>query len=104
MGLVVCDWKFADCQVEVVPPEEVVTREHLNICSNDLEDLLFETEEMQPKEPIKELEKDLARLKMEIKGRSRTCQNPRTGQPTSIPGRDTQEEQRIVSHLSWEIT
>jgi hypothetical protein len=90
--------------VEVVPPEEVATREHLIICTNDLEDLLFETEELQPKESIKELEKHMARLWMEIKGRSRTCQNPRTGQPTSIPGRVTQEEQRIVDQISWEIT
>jgi hypothetical protein len=39
---------FADCQVEVVPPEEVTTREHLIICTNDLLDLLFKTEELQP--------------------------------------------------------
>jgi hypothetical protein len=90
--------------VEVVPPEEVATREHLIIRTNDLEDLLFKTEELQPKESIKELEKHLASLKMEIKGRSRTCHDPRTGQPTSIPGRVTQEEQPIVDHISWEIT
>jgi hypothetical protein len=34
--------KFADCQVEIVPPEEEVElREHLIICTNDLEDLLL---------------------------------------------------------------
>jgi hypothetical protein len=41
---------------------------------------------------------------MEIKGRSRMCKNPRAGQPISIPGRVTQEEQHIVDHISWEIT
>jgi uncharacterized FlaG/YvyC family protein len=41
---------------------------------------------------------------MEIKGRSRTCLNLRTGQRTSIPGHVTQEEQHIVDHISWEIT
>jgi hypothetical protein len=54
LGLVK-DWltrleKFADCQVEVVPPEEDATREHLIIHTNDLADLLFKTEELQPKE------------------------------------------------------
>jgi hypothetical protein len=108
LGLVK-DWlirleKFVDCQVEVVPTEEVATREHLVIRTNDLEDLLFATEEVQPKESIKELERHLARLEKEIKGRSRTCENLRTGQPTTIPGRVTQEEQRIVDQISWEIT
>jgi hypothetical protein len=58
------DWltrleKFAYCRVEVVPTEEVVTREHLVIQTNDLEDLLFATKELQPKELIKELERHL---------------------------------------------
>jgi hypothetical protein len=90
--------------VEVVPTEEVATRGHLVIRTNDLEDLLFATEEVQPKESIKELERHLARLEKEIEGRSRTCENPRTGQPSMIPGRVTQEEQRIVDQISWEIT
>jgi hypothetical protein len=72
--------------------------------TNDLEALLVVTKELQPKESIKELEKHLARHKMEFKGRSRMCQNPRTGQPTSIPGHVTQEEQRIIHQISWEIT
>jgi hypothetical protein len=66
LGLVK-DWltrleKIADCRVEVVPTEEVAAREHLVIQTNDLEDLLFATEEQQPKESIKELERHLARL------------------------------------------
>jgi hypothetical protein len=55
---------------------------------------------MEPKKLIKELERHLAR----IEGRSRTCKNPRTGQSTTIPGQVTQEEQRIVDQISWEIT
>jgi hypothetical protein len=78
--------------VEVVPTEAVASREHIVIGTNDLEDLLFATEELQPEELIKELERHLARLQKEIKGRSRTCENPRTGQPTTIPGRVIQEE------------
>jgi hypothetical protein len=65
--------------------------------------LLFATEELQPKELTKELERHLARLEKEIEGRSRTCKNPRTGQPTRIPGRVTQDKQRIVDQTSWEI-
>jgi ubiquinone biosynthesis protein UbiJ len=59
---------------------------------------------MQPKESIKELKRHLARLEKEIEGRSRTFENPRTGQPTTIPGQVTQEEQRIADQISWEIT
>jgi hypothetical protein len=108
LGLVK-DWltrleKFADCRVEGVPTEEVATREQLVIQTNDLEDLLFATKELQPKESIKELEQHLARLEKEIEGRSRTCENRRTGQPTTIPGWVTQEEQRIVNQISLEIT
>jgi hypothetical protein len=103
------DWltrleKFTDYRVEVVPTEEVATREHLVIRINDLEDLLFATEELQPKELIKELERHLARLEKEIEGRSRMCENPRTGQPTRITGRVTQAVQHTVDHISWKIT
>jgi hypothetical protein len=65
LGLVK-DWltrldKFADCQVEIIPTEEVELREHLIIRTNDLEDLLLlNSEELQPKESIKEIEKHLA--------------------------------------------
>jgi hypothetical protein len=59
---------------------------------------------MEPKKSIKELERHLARLEKEIEGRNRTCKNPRTGQSTTIPGQATQEEQRIVDQISWEIT
>jgi hypothetical protein len=57
LGLVK-DWltrleNFADCQVEIVLPDEVATREHLVIRTNDLEDFLSESEELQPKESIK---------------------------------------------------
>jgi hypothetical protein len=54
---------FADCRVEIVSADEVATREHLVIRTNDLEDLLFEGEELQPKESIKNLEKHLAQIK-----------------------------------------
>jgi hypothetical protein len=43
-------------------------------------------EELQPKESIKELKRHLARLEKEIEGKSRTCQNLRTGQPTKRTG------------------
>jgi hypothetical protein len=64
LGLVK-DWltrleNFADYRVEIVSADEVATREHLVIGTNDLEDLLFEGEELQPKESIKNLEKHLA--------------------------------------------
>jgi hypothetical protein len=69
-----------------------------------LEDLLFEGEELQPKEFIKNLEKHLARIKKEINGRDRTFVNQRTRLPTTIPGRVTPEEQLIVDQISWDIT
>jgi hypothetical protein len=43
--------------VEIVPPEDVELRKHLVVRTNDLEDFLFESEELQPKESVKELEK-----------------------------------------------
>jgi hypothetical protein len=71
LGLVK-DWltkleNFADCRLEIVSPDEVATREHLVIHSNDLEDLLFESEELQPKESIKNLQKHLVRIEMKLK-------------------------------------
>jgi hypothetical protein len=62
--VMVKDWltrleKFADCRVEIVPPEKVARRDHLIIRTNDLEDLLFESKELQLKESIKELEEHL---------------------------------------------
>jgi hypothetical protein len=99
--------KFTDCQVETVPPEEVELREHLVICTNALEDLHFESEELQPKESIKELEKHLAQMEKEIRGKTIMCMNPRTREPTIIPGcAVTQEEQRIVDQiqqLTWHL-
>jgi hypothetical protein len=108
LGLVK-DWltrleNFADCRVEIVSPDEVATREHLVIRANDLEDLLFEGEELQPKESIKNLEKHLVRIKNEIKGRAKTVMNPRTNTPTIIPGLVTEEEQLIVDRISWDIS
>jgi hypothetical protein len=44
----------------MIPPEEVELPELLIISINDLEDLLYEKKELQPKESIKELEKHLA--------------------------------------------
>ncbi len=103
------DWltrleNFADCRVEIVSAYEVATREHLVIRTNDLEDLLFEAEELPPKESIKSLEKHLARIKKEIQGRAKTCVNPRTRLPITIPGRVTPEEQLIIDQISWDIT
>ncbi len=108
LGLVK-DWltrleNFADCRIEIVSADEVATREHLVIRTNDLEDLLFEAEELPPKESIKSLEKHLARIKKEIHGRAKTCVNPRTRLPITIPGRVTPEEQLIVDQISWDIT
>jgi hypothetical protein len=103
------DWltrleNFADCQVEIVEPEEVELRELLVILTNDLEDLLFENEELPPKESIKELQKHLARMEKEIKGRTTGFINQRTREPTIIPGPVTQKEQRIMDQVSWQIT
>jgi hypothetical protein len=108
LGLVK-DWltrleNFTDCQVEIVSADEVVTREHLVIRTNDLEDLLFEGEELQPKESIKNLEKQLARIKKEIHERAKTFVNPKTRIPTIIPGHVTPEEELIVNQISWDIT
>jgi uncharacterized FlaG/YvyC family protein len=69
-----------------------------------LEDLLFESKEVQLKESIKELESHLARLEKGIRGRTRMYMNPRTEEPTIVPGHVTQQEQHIVAHISWEIT
>ena len=71
LGLVK-DWltrleNFADCRVEIVSANEVSTREHLVIRTNDLEDLLFEGIELQPKEAIKILRS----IWLESKRRSR---------------------------------
>jgi hypothetical protein len=105
------DWltrleKFADCRVEIlVPTEEVELRELLVIRTNDLEDLLFEREALQLKESIKVLEnKHLARMEEEIRGRTVSCMNPRTREPIVIPGRVSEEEQRIMDQISWQIT
>jgi hypothetical protein len=91
---------FVDCRVELVSPDKVATRENLVVHTNDLEDLLFEGEELQPKESIKNLEKHLARIKNEINVRAKTSVNPRTRIPTFIPGHVTQEEQLIVDQIS----
>jgi hypothetical protein len=69
-----------------------------------LEDLLFDGEELPPKESIKNLEKHLARIKKELHGRAKTCVNPSTRLPITIPGRVTPEEQLIVNQISWDIT
>jgi hypothetical protein len=108
LGLVK-DWltrleNFADCRVEIVSPDEVATREHLVIRSNDLEDLLFESEELQPKELIKNLEKHLVRIENLNEGRAETIINPRTNTPTVIPGLVTEEEQLIVDRIFWDIS
>jgi hypothetical protein len=108
LGLVE-DWltrleNFADCRVEIVSADEVATKEHLVIRTNYLEDLLFEGEELQPKESIKNLEKHLARIKKEIHERARMFVNPKTRIPTIIPGRVTPEKQLIVDQISWDIT
>jgi hypothetical protein len=108
LGLVK-DWltrleKFADCRVEIVQPEEVELWELLVIPTNDLEDLLFENEELPPNESIKELQKHLARMEKEIKRRTTSFINQRTREPAIIPGRVTQEEQRIMDQVSWQIT
>jgi hypothetical protein len=108
LGLVK-DWltrmeKFSDVRVEILSQEEVSTRENLVVRTNDLEDLLFEKEELQSKETIKELEKNLAGVRKEIERRDTVSINPRTREPTTIPGRVTQEEQHIVDQISCEIT
>jgi hypothetical protein len=69
-----------------------------------LEELVFASEELQPKESIKELEKHLARMKNQIKGRSRTCVNPATNEAIIIPGRVTHEEHLMMDQISWEIS
>jgi hypothetical protein len=78
--------------------------ELLVICTNDLEDLLFEREELQRKESIKVLEKHLAWMEEEIQGRTVTCMNPRTREPIVIPGRVREEEQQIMDQISWHYT
>jgi hypothetical protein len=89
--VMVKDWltrleKFADCRVEMLPPEKVARGEHLIIRTNDLEDLLFESKERQPKESIKELEEHMARLEKETRERTKTrMMHPRLGEPTIIP-------------------
>jgi hypothetical protein len=108
LGLVK-DWltrleKFADCRVERVPTKEVELLELLVIRTSDLEDLLFEREELQLKESIKILEKHLAWIKEEIQGQTVTCMNPSTREPRVIPGRVTEEEQQIMDQISWQIT
>jgi hypothetical protein len=66
--------------------KKVARREHLIIRTNDLEDLLFESKERQPKESIKELEEHLARLEKETRGRTKTrMMHPRLGETTIIP-------------------
>jgi hypothetical protein len=69
-----------------------------------LEDLLFESEELQPKESIKNLEKHLVRIENVIEGRAETMINPRTNTPTIIPGLVTEEEQLIVDRISWDTS
>jgi hypothetical protein len=110
LGLVK-DWltkleQIADCRVEIVQPaEEVELREVLVIRTNELEDLLFKNEELPPKESIKELQKHLARMEKEIKGRTTSFINERTREPAIILGRVTQEEQQcIMDQVSWQIT
>jgi hypothetical protein len=61
-----------------------------------LEGLLFESEELQPKESIKNLKKHLVGIENVIEGRAETMINPRTNTPTVIPGLVTEEEQTIV--------
>jgi hypothetical protein len=74
--------------VALVPLEEVATREHLIVRTNDLEDLedfLFESKDLQLKESIKELEKHLVRLEKKIRGRrTRMYMHSRMGEPTII--------------------
>jgi hypothetical protein len=109
LGLVK-DWltrleNLTACQVELVPLEEVATRENLIIHTNDLEDcLLFESKEVQLKESIKELEKHLTRMENEIRGRTRMDMNPRMRESTIIPGHVTRHEQLIADQISWNIT
>jgi hypothetical protein len=108
LGLVK-DWltrleTFSDIRVEILSQEEVATRENLVVRTNDLEDLLFEKEELQSEKVIKELEKHLGGMRKEIEGRATVSINPRTQEPTTVPGRVTQEEQHIVDQISWEIT
>ncbi len=43
-------------------------------------------------------------MEKETRGVIITCMNPRTREPTIIPGHVTQEEQRIVDQISWQIT
>jgi hypothetical protein len=69
-----------------------------------LEDLLFEREELQPKELIKVLEKHLAQMEEESQGRTVTCMNPRRRERIVIPGGATVKEQQIMRQISWQIT
>jgi hypothetical protein len=65
---------------------------------------LFEKEELQSKEIIKELKKHLAGMRKETERRATVSINPQTREPTTIPGRVTQQEQHIIDQISWEIT
>jgi len=63
-----------------------VTRENLVVRTNDLEDLLFEKEELQSKDVIKELEKHLAGMRKEIERRAMVSVNPQTQELKTVPG------------------
>lgn len=90
--------------MELVPLEEVVTREHLMIYTNDLEDLLLESEEQQLKESRKELEKHLTRLEKAIREITRMCIKLRMRELTIIIACVTLQEQHIVDQISAKIT
>jgi hypothetical protein len=43
-------------------------------------------------------------MEEEIRGRTVSCMNPRTREPIVNPGRVSEEEQRIMDQISWQIT
>jgi hypothetical protein len=107
LGLVK-DWltpmeKLCDTCVKTLPNEGVENCKHLFILEDMLEDLLVEQDELSPKETIKESENHLKAIKKEIRSCNIGIPHKLTGVLITVPGLVSQEEQQLMTKLTWEI-
>jgi hypothetical protein len=98
-----CVEKFSDTRIETMPSEKVDYREHIIILGDILEDLLLEQDELSPKETIKEFENHLKAINKEIRSRNIRIPHKTTGELITVPGRVSQQEEQLMTKLTWEI-
>jgi len=98
-----CVERFCDTRIKTLPNEEVEYRKHLIILGDMLEDLLVEKDKLSTKDTIKEFENHLKAINKDIRSWDIKIPHETTGVLIKVPGRVSQEEQQLLTKLTWEI-